>query len=114
LDAQIYAIGINDPALDPFAGLRRWFFEDITRQGIRRHSLTGLGSSLSDYWADVESHPDVSLRMKTELTTVLNRSTVRIYPQRLVKTPNRNPAAPAFLCFLQAQCLQTGIRQTED
>lgn len=36
LDAQIYAIGINDPALDPFAGLRRWFFEDITRQGIRR------------------------------------------------------------------------------
>lgn len=36
LDAQIYAIGIADPALDQFAGNRRWFFEDITRQGARR------------------------------------------------------------------------------
>jgi len=36
LDAQIYAIGIVDPALDQLAGSRRWFFEDITRQGGRR------------------------------------------------------------------------------
>lgn len=36
LDAQIYAIGIVDPALDQFAAYRRWFFEDITRQGERR------------------------------------------------------------------------------
>ena len=36
LDAQIYAIGINDPALDHFAGSPRWFFEDITREGKRR------------------------------------------------------------------------------
>ncbi|HJP93855.1 MAG TPA: VWA domain-containing protein [Pyrinomonadaceae bacterium] len=35
-DAQIYAIGIADPALDQFAGYRRWFFEDITRQGALR------------------------------------------------------------------------------
>lgn len=31
LDAQIYAIGIADPELDPFAKYRRWYFEDITR-----------------------------------------------------------------------------------
>jgi VWFA-related protein len=36
LDAQIYAIGVTDPALDQFAQYRRWFFEDITRQGARR------------------------------------------------------------------------------
>ena len=36
LDAQIYAIGIVDPALDQFARYRRWFFEDITRYGGRR------------------------------------------------------------------------------
>lgn len=32
LDAQIYAIGIADPELDQFAGHRRWFVEDVTRQ----------------------------------------------------------------------------------
>ncbi len=32
LDAQIYAIGIANPELDQFAGYRRWYFEDITRQ----------------------------------------------------------------------------------
>ncbi len=36
LDAQVYAIGITDPALDQSASQRRWFFEDITRQGTRR------------------------------------------------------------------------------
>lgn len=36
LDAQVYAIGIADPTLDQFAAYRRWFFEDITRQGERR------------------------------------------------------------------------------
>ena len=36
LDAQVYAIGITDPALDQFAAYRRWFFEDITRHGGRR------------------------------------------------------------------------------
>lgn len=36
LDAQVYAIGIADPALDQFVGYRRWFFEDITRPGGRR------------------------------------------------------------------------------
>ena len=36
LDAQVYAIGIADPAVDQFAQYRRWFFEDITRQGGRR------------------------------------------------------------------------------
>lgn len=36
LEAQIYAVGITDPALDEFAQYRRWFFEDITRQGARQ------------------------------------------------------------------------------
>jgi Ca-activated chloride channel homolog len=36
LDVQVYAIGITDPALDQSASQRRWFFEDITRQGTRR------------------------------------------------------------------------------
>lgn len=36
LDVQVYAIGIADPALDPFAQFRGWLFEDITRQGGRR------------------------------------------------------------------------------
>jgi len=39
LDAQLYAIGIADPRMDQFAGYRRWFFEDITRQGGRRSLL---------------------------------------------------------------------------
>jgi len=39
LDAQIYAIGIADPNMDQLAGYRRWFFEDITRQGGRRSFL---------------------------------------------------------------------------
>lgn len=36
LDAQVYAIGIADPALDQFARYRHWFFEDMTREGQRR------------------------------------------------------------------------------
>lgn len=39
LDAQIYAIGIADPAVDASAGYHRWFFEDITRQSGRRSFL---------------------------------------------------------------------------
>jgi len=36
LDVQVYAIGIADPALDPFAQYRQWFVEDTTRQTRRR------------------------------------------------------------------------------
>jgi Ca-activated chloride channel family protein len=38
-DAQIYTIGIADPALDRSAGYRRWVFEDFTRQTGRRSFL---------------------------------------------------------------------------
>lgn len=38
-DAQIYTIGIADPAMDQFAGYRRWVFEDFTRQTGRRSFL---------------------------------------------------------------------------
>jgi VWFA-related protein len=46
LDAQLYAIGIADPKLDQFAGYRRWFFEDITRQGGRRSFLLDSDAAL--------------------------------------------------------------------
>jgi Ca-activated chloride channel family protein len=38
-DAQIYTIGIADPAMDQLAGYRRWVFEDFTRQTGRRSFL---------------------------------------------------------------------------
>lgn len=38
-DAQIYTIGIGDPAIDQFAGYRRWVFEDFSRQTGRRSFL---------------------------------------------------------------------------
>ncbi len=38
-DAQIYTIGVADPAMDEFAGYRRWVFEDLTRQTGRRSFL---------------------------------------------------------------------------
>ena len=46
LDAQIYAIGIADPKLDQLAANRRWFFEDITRQGGRRSYLLDSDAAL--------------------------------------------------------------------
>ena len=39
LDVQLYAIGIADQKTDQFADYRRWFFEDVTRQGSRRSLL---------------------------------------------------------------------------
>lgn len=47
LDAQIYAIGIADPAVDAFAGYHRWFFEDITRQSGRRSFLMNPNVAIS-------------------------------------------------------------------
>lgn len=44
-DAQIYAIGIADPANDQFAGYGRWVFEDITRQSGRRSFLLNSEAS---------------------------------------------------------------------
>ena len=38
-DAQVYTIGIADPAMDQFAGYRRWLFEDFSRQTGRRSLL---------------------------------------------------------------------------
>lgn len=45
-DAQVYAIGIADPASDPFAGYGRWVFEDITRQTGRRSFLMNADSAM--------------------------------------------------------------------
>jgi len=48
LDAQIYAIGIADPALDTFADYHRWFFEDITRQSGRRSFLMNPDAAIGN------------------------------------------------------------------
>lgn len=45
-DAQIYTIGISDPAMDQFAGYRRWMFEDFTRQTGRRSFLLNAEAAL--------------------------------------------------------------------
>ena len=50
LDAQIYAIGIADPALDQSAGYPRWFFDDITR-GSRRRSSLQVSPEIARGWA---------------------------------------------------------------
>ena len=46
LDAQLYAIGIADPKMDQLTGNRRWFFEDITRQGGRRSFLLNSDAAI--------------------------------------------------------------------
>ena len=46
LDAQLYAIRIADPKMDQLAGYRRWFFEDITRQGGRRQFLLNSDAAI--------------------------------------------------------------------
>lgn len=45
-DVQVYAIGIADPATDPFAGYGRWVFEDITRLSGRRSFLMNSDSAM--------------------------------------------------------------------
>jgi Ca-activated chloride channel family protein len=45
-DVQIYTIGIADPAIDQFAGYRRWVFEDFTRDTGRRSFLLNAEAAL--------------------------------------------------------------------
>jgi hypothetical protein len=45
-DAQIYTIGIANPAMDQFAGYRRWVFEDFTRQTGSRSFLLNAEAAL--------------------------------------------------------------------
>jgi Ca-activated chloride channel homolog len=45
-DVQIYTIGIADPAIDQFAGYRRWVFEDFTRQTGRRPFLLNAEAAM--------------------------------------------------------------------
>jgi Ca-activated chloride channel family protein len=45
-DVQIYTIGIADPAMDQFAGYRRWVFEDFTKQTGRRSFLLNAEAAM--------------------------------------------------------------------
>ncbi len=45
-DAQIYAIGIADSNRDQLTAYRRWFFEDMTRQGGRRSFLVDADAAI--------------------------------------------------------------------
>lgn len=73
-DAQIYTIGIADPAMDQFAGYRRWVFEDFTRQTGRRsfllNSEAAMGRAVlgemarvsggTSYSPETESEPELT------------------------------------------------------
>jgi Ca-activated chloride channel homolog len=73
-DAQIYTIGIADPALDQWAGYRRWVFEDFTRQTGRRsfllNSEAAMGRAVlgemarvsggTSYIPETESEPELT------------------------------------------------------
>lgn len=45
-DVQVYAIGIANPATNPFVGYGRWVFEDITRQTGTRSFLFNLDAAM--------------------------------------------------------------------
>jgi Ca-activated chloride channel family protein len=74
LDAQVYAIGIADAAVDSFAGYGRWVFEDITRQTGRRSFLMNSDSTMgravlaemsrvsggTSYIPETESEPELA------------------------------------------------------
>ena len=96
-DAQIYAIGIADPALDPYAGYDRWVFEDVTRGSGRRPFLFNSDASLgravlselsqlsggTTYFPDSESEP--------ELTAICTQISVELRHQYTLGFYSRQP-----------------------
>lgn len=98
-DAQIYAIGIADPANDQFAGYGRWVFEDITRQSGRRSFLLNSEASLGravlselsrasgglTYFPQSESEP--------ELTAICTQISLELGQQYTLGFYSRQPDA---------------------
>jgi Ca-activated chloride channel family protein len=97
-DAQIYTIGIAEPAMDQFAGYRRWVFEDFTRQTGRRSFLlnseaamgrAGLGemarvSGGTTYTPESESEPELT-GICTQIARELREQyTLGFYPSDLL------------------------------
>ena len=68
LDAQIYAIGIADPALDAFAGYQRWFFEDITRQSGRQSFLMNPDAAIGKAVLAEMSRTQIALELRQQYT----------------------------------------------
>jgi Ca-activated chloride channel family protein len=96
-DAQIYTIGIADPAMDQFAGYRRWVFEDFTRQTGRRSFLLNSEASMgravlgemarvsggTAYMPESESEPELT-GICTQIALELREQyTLAFYPSDL-------------------------------
>ncbi|HKP47965.1 MAG TPA: VWA domain-containing protein [Pyrinomonadaceae bacterium] len=114
-DAQLYAIGIADPARDPFAGYGRWVFEDVTRETGRRTFLMNAEAAMgrgvlaemsrvsggTTYYPDTESEPELT-GICTQIALELRAQyTLGFYPSELsnkwrhlkirVESPKRSP-----------------------
>jgi Ca-activated chloride channel family protein len=96
-DAQIYTVGIADPALDLFTGFRRWSYEDFTRQTGRRsfptepETATGRAvlaemskvSGGTTYASNIESEPELT-GICSQITRELREQyTLSFYPSEV-------------------------------
>jgi Ca-activated chloride channel family protein len=96
-DAQIYAIGIANPATDPFAGYGRWVLEDVTRQTGRRPFLLNTEASMgravlaemarvsggATYFPEAESQPELA-GICTQIALELREQyTIGFYPANI-------------------------------
>ena len=100
-DAQIYSIAIADPAINQFAGTRRWMVEDLTRQTGRRSFLTNPEAAVgratlaemsrvsggATYSAESESEPELTLICEQIATDLREQYTLGFYPSQV--TPQR-------------------------
>ena len=96
-DAQIYTIGIADPATDQVAGYRRWMFEDLTRQTGRRSFLTDSEASIgravlaeisrvsggATYSAESESEPELTWICAQIAKELREQYTLGFYPSQV-------------------------------
>jgi Ca-activated chloride channel homolog len=96
-DAQIYTIGIADPAMDQFAGYRRWVFEDFTRQTGRRsfllNSEAAMGRAVlgemarvsggTAYTPESESEPELTAICTRIALELREQYTLGFYPSDL-------------------------------
>jgi Ca-activated chloride channel family protein len=93
-DVQIYAVAIDNPAMDRTAGYGRWIFEDITRQTpgrvFQRHAENAVGHAVlsemarisggSAYYPETENEPEL-VGICTQVATELRQQyTLGFYP----------------------------------
>ena len=96
-DAQIYTIGIADPATDQVAGYRRWAFEDFTKQTGRRSfsldSEAAMGRAVlgemarvsggTTYTPESESEPELTAICTQIALELREQYTLSFYPSAL-------------------------------